>query len=164
NPSLAPSPWFNFQLDLARSLVTVFPGALLWGASFPLAIAAVAERGSDPARLVGRVYAANTLGAILGALGFSMLLVPWIGTGGAAGHATPAHARPPRRADAFRPEERARRRVRRGRDGRRHRAAPRDAAHGDLRDGAAHPEGGLAVLQGRELRHRARPARDHHLR
>ena len=34
----------------------------------------------DPGRLVGGIYAANTGGAILGALGFSLVLVPWIGT------------------------------------------------------------------------------------
>ena len=31
-------------------------------------------------RMVGRVYAANTVGAIAGALGFSLLVVPWLGT------------------------------------------------------------------------------------
>ena len=29
---------------------------------------------------MGEVYAANTVGAILGALGFSIVLIPWIGT------------------------------------------------------------------------------------
>ena len=38
--------------------------------------------GQDPGRLVGGVYAANTLGAIAGALVFSLLLVPDIGTAG----------------------------------------------------------------------------------
>ena len=47
----------------------VLPGAILWGASFPLALAALASRGQDPARLVGGVYAANTVGAIVGSLG-----------------------------------------------------------------------------------------------
>jgi len=35
---------------------------------------------ADPARLVGSVYAANTVGAIFGALAFSMLLIGWVGT------------------------------------------------------------------------------------
>ncbi|MDG3007783.1 fused MFS/spermidine synthase [Paludisphaera mucosa] len=82
-PELAPSPWFTFQLDLARCLWAVLPPACLWGASFPLALAAVAARGEDPGRLVGRVYAANTLGALAGALIFSLLLVPALGTAGA---------------------------------------------------------------------------------
>ena len=59
---------FNFQLDLMRAIWVMLPGAILWGASFPLALAAVAARGQDPARLVGGVYAANTVGAIVGAL------------------------------------------------------------------------------------------------
>jgi spermidine synthase len=80
NPTLAKSPWFNFQLDLARCIWTILPAACLWGASFPLALAAVASRRQDPGRLVGGVYAANTVGAIAGAIGFSMVFIPWIGT------------------------------------------------------------------------------------
>ena len=80
NPSLAARPWSTFQLDFVRCLWAIFPAACLWGASFPLALAAVARRGQDPGRLVGRVYAANTLGAIVGAIGFSLLLIPGIGT------------------------------------------------------------------------------------
>ena len=79
-PGLARSPWFTLQLDLARCLWAILPPALLWGASFPMALAAVASRGVDPGRLVGGVYAANTLGAIAGALLFSLVLVPEIGT------------------------------------------------------------------------------------
>jgi spermidine synthase len=80
NPFLSTSLWYTFQLDIVRCLWAVLPAALLWGASFPLALAAVAPRGGDPGRLVGRVYAANTAGAIVGALAFSMVLIPWIGT------------------------------------------------------------------------------------
>ncbi|HEX5397487.1 MAG TPA: SAM-dependent methyltransferase [Verrucomicrobiae bacterium] len=79
NVSLA-QPFYLFQLDMAMCLWTILPAAILWGASFPLALAAVAARGQDPGRLVGGVYAANTVGAILGALGFSLLVVPLGGT------------------------------------------------------------------------------------
>ena len=82
-PGTSPSPWYTFQLDLVRCLWAVLPPACLWGASFPLALAAVASRGQDPGRLVGGVYAANTIGAIAGALLFSLFLVPAIGTAGA---------------------------------------------------------------------------------
>jgi spermidine synthase len=82
NPSYSKSPWFDFQLDLVRCLWAVLPGAILWGASFPLALAAAASRGRDPGRLVGGVYAANTVGAIVGSLAFSMILIPQIGTRG----------------------------------------------------------------------------------
>jgi spermidine synthase len=80
NPSLSSNPWFNFQLDLVRCLWALLPATCLWGASFPLALAAVAGPGRDPGRLVGGVYAANTLGAILGALAASLLIIPWLGT------------------------------------------------------------------------------------
>jgi spermidine synthase len=80
NPSISSDPWFTMQLDLVRCLWAVLPGAILWGASFPLALASVALPGQDPARLVGGVYAANTVGAIVGALSASLLLVAWIGS------------------------------------------------------------------------------------
>jgi len=79
NPYLSTSVWYTFQLDLVRCLWAVLPAALLWGASFPFALAA-SVRGGDPGRVVGHVYATNTGGAILGALAFSMILIPWIGT------------------------------------------------------------------------------------
>lgn len=80
DPFLAPSPWMTFQLDMARTLWTILPPAILWGASFPLALAAVAAPGEDPGKLSGEVYAANTLGSIFGALITSLILVPAIGT------------------------------------------------------------------------------------
>jgi len=80
DPSIASTPFFTLQLDLVRSLWVVLPGAILWGASFPLALAAVASRGQDPARLVGGVYAANTVGAIVGSLSAGLILVAWIGS------------------------------------------------------------------------------------
>lgn len=82
NPTLSRSPWLNFQLDLMRCIWAVLPGAILWGASFPLALASVASQRQDPGRLVGGVYAANTVGAIIGSLAFSMVLIPWLGTRG----------------------------------------------------------------------------------
>ena len=78
--SLTMSPWYNFQLDLVRVTWAIFPAACLWGASFPLALAAAASPGEDPGRLTGAVYAANTIGAIIGALAFSIVLIATIGT------------------------------------------------------------------------------------
>lgn len=77
---LTRSPWYLFQLDLVRCLWAVFPPALLWGASMPLACAAVAGQSEDSGSLVGGIYAANTVGAIAGALVTTLVLVPWIGT------------------------------------------------------------------------------------
>jgi spermidine synthase len=78
--TLTISPWYNFQLDLVRVMWAIFPAACLWGASFPLALAAAASPGEDPGRLAGAVYAANTVGAIIGALAFTLVLIPAIGT------------------------------------------------------------------------------------
>jgi spermidine synthase len=80
NPSIATTPWFTLQLDIVRCFWVVLPGAILWGASFPLALAAVATTEQDAAQLSGRVYAANTIGAIAGSLITSFILIPWIGS------------------------------------------------------------------------------------
>jgi spermidine synthase len=80
NPSITSSIWFNFQLDIVRCLWVVLPGAILWGASFPLALASVAKPGQDMGRLVGGVYAANTVGAIVGSLVASLVITQWIGS------------------------------------------------------------------------------------
>jgi spermidine synthase len=86
NTSLASSIWFNFQIDFVRALWAILPAPIFWGASFPLALTAGADRGGsqiptgDTGRLVGSLYAANTAGAIVGALSASILLVSWMGS------------------------------------------------------------------------------------
>ena len=70
----------QFQLDLLRCFVAIFPATMLWGMSFPLALAAARSQGRDPGALAGSVYAANTAGAIVGALGFSVVLIAILGT------------------------------------------------------------------------------------
>ena len=80
NTSITTSIWYNFQLDFVRAFWAVLPGPILWGASFPLALAAVARKGQDPGRLVGGVYAANTIGAIFGSVIASLILVYWFGS------------------------------------------------------------------------------------
>jgi spermidine synthase len=87
NPQLAaemPDPytgrWYTIQLDMMRAMWVMLPGAILWGASFPLALVSVAARGQDSARLVGGVYAANTVGAIVGSMATGLLLIPLAGT------------------------------------------------------------------------------------
>ncbi len=80
NPGLSSSPWFTLQIDFVRALTALLPASILWGASFPLALGSVARRGEDPGRLVGRVYAANTLGAIIGAILGTVVLIPTMGT------------------------------------------------------------------------------------
>lgn len=65
--------------DVLRTAVALFPATCLWGASFPLAVAALAGRGNDSSRVVGGLYAANTLGAIVGSLAVSLFGVPYGG-------------------------------------------------------------------------------------
>ncbi len=70
----------TFQLDFARCFWAALPGPILWGASFPLAVASLARKGEDPGRLVGGIYAANTVGAIFGSLLSGLVLVYWFGS------------------------------------------------------------------------------------
>ncbi|MDA1275326.1 MAG: fused MFS/spermidine synthase [Verrucomicrobia bacterium] len=79
DPSLSKNPWFRFQVDIVRCVWVILPAAVLWGASFPLALAA-ASRRQDSGRLVAGVYAANTVGAIIGAVVFSVILIQTAGT------------------------------------------------------------------------------------
>ncbi len=72
--------WHMYTLDLKRVLWAVLPPTLLWGASFPLACAAVARPGEDSSRVAGGIYAANTLGGIAGALAVSLWMIPSLGT------------------------------------------------------------------------------------
>ena len=74
------NPWLRMGFDLLRCLYAALPPAILWGASFPLALAAAAPQKEDPGRWVGRLYGANTIGGIIGSLAASLLLVAWIGS------------------------------------------------------------------------------------
>ncbi len=87
DPTLLLGPIEIFLLDLTRCAWAILPAAILWGASFPLALGALAaasrgteSRHDDTGALVGATYAANTIGGIVGALAFSMILIPAIGT------------------------------------------------------------------------------------
>ena len=82
NPLSVTDPWRLFRIDFGMCLLAILPPALLWGLSFPLALASLTGRDEDSGALVGEVYAANTVGAILGAVGFSIVLIPWVGTQG----------------------------------------------------------------------------------
>jgi spermidine synthase len=80
NPQLAKRPEVIFEIDFVRSVWATLPATIVWGASFPFAFGALAKREHDPGGLVGGVYAANTFGAIVGALMVSLVLIPAIGT------------------------------------------------------------------------------------
>ena len=80
NPDFYDDITLRYGHDLLRATVAMLVATGLWGASFPLALAAVSGEGKDPGSLVGRVYAANTVGAILGSALFSTYMIPAMGT------------------------------------------------------------------------------------
>jgi spermidine synthase len=79
DPSLSSSIWLQFQIDVMRALWAVLPATMLWGATFPLALAALRANRRDSAHLMAGVYAVNTSGAIVGALAAS-LSMGWLGS------------------------------------------------------------------------------------
>ena len=68
-------PWMMFQLDWCAACgPSCRP--LSVGREFPPGPGGRRRAGPGSGRLVGGVYAANTVGAIVGALGFSLLIIP----------------------------------------------------------------------------------------
>lgn len=79
SPNLStPIMW---ALTLLCAAVVMFPAAIGFGAVLPLALRAASPDGSRAALgdLVGRAYAINTLGAIVGALLAGFVMGPWLG-------------------------------------------------------------------------------------
>ncbi len=73
--------WRLYGLDLERVLIAILPAAILFGASFPFACRALAKREEDdPQATASKVYTANTLGAIAGALLIALWVIPAFGT------------------------------------------------------------------------------------
>ncbi len=69
-----------YSYDFLRCSIALLPATILWGASFPLALAAANPHSGDPGKLVGGVYAANTIGAIGGSLVVGLILIGNQGT------------------------------------------------------------------------------------
>jgi spermidine synthase len=80
DPVLSASTSVNFHLDMSRCLWAMLPAACLCGVTFPMALAALARGETDFGGLTGRVFAANIIGATVGAAGFSLVLVNFLGT------------------------------------------------------------------------------------
>ena len=75
------SPAETFRGDLLRCLVAILPPTIFGAPASRLQWSCkIVAPGEDSGRTVGGVYAANTLGAIIGALGVSLILIPVIGT------------------------------------------------------------------------------------
>jgi spermidine synthase len=69
-------------LHTIHCIEVILPAAILWGMSFPLAMDVAGSGRGDAGRTSGDVYAANTIGAIAGALGVTFVVIPNWGTRG----------------------------------------------------------------------------------
>jgi spermidine synthase len=73
------SPALTFAFDSVRAAIALLPATVLWGASFPLAIEAIVS-GGDPGRRVSWITATNTVGSLVGAIGFTLIGIPMLGS------------------------------------------------------------------------------------
>jgi spermidine synthase len=73
------SPSFVQLIQILVSAGSLLPSTLLIGATFPCAVAVAARATVPVGEQVGRVYAANTLGAIAGTTLAGFVLVPAVG-------------------------------------------------------------------------------------
>ncbi len=69
---------YIFSLSISAFQLLIVP-TLLFGASFPLAVRLFVNREQDLGTETGFLYAANTLGAILGSFSAGFLLLPLVG-------------------------------------------------------------------------------------
>ena len=60
--------------------LVLFPAALLLGAIFPLAARIAHRAGESGGHAIGRAYAVNTAGTVLGAAGAGLFLLPALGS------------------------------------------------------------------------------------
>jgi spermidine synthase len=84
-PTVWKDPAYVFAFDGLRCALAMLPATLLWGASFPLTLAC-AERhragtgGLDFSAHVARINATNTLGSLTGAIAFTLIGIPMLGS------------------------------------------------------------------------------------
>ena len=67
-----------FTYDALRCAFALLPATILWGASFPLSLAA--GRAADFGGHVARINAINTAGALAGAIAFTLIGIPLLGS------------------------------------------------------------------------------------
>jgi spermidine synthase len=76
---IEPMPELLWPMKCALAFCVMAPPAVLMGATFPFLIRGVlAARAGEAARPVGGVYAANTVGAIIGAFAGGFVLLPML--------------------------------------------------------------------------------------
>lgn len=79
---------FTFTSSLTTLLrvgaAVILPPTICFGAALPLAIRAARSQAWTSARAVGRIYVSNTIGALIGAAGTGLVLLPSVGQAHAA--------------------------------------------------------------------------------
>jgi len=81
-PSLEGSPQVLALVRMALAILALAPATLLMGATFP-ALTRYLSRSSALSRAFGRLYAANTIGAIIGTLAAGLVFIELFGLSGA---------------------------------------------------------------------------------
>lgn len=71
--------WGAAMLRMGEAAVLLLPPALAAGALYPVAIHGIARAGGSVARASSRIYAANTLGCVLGSLLTGLVAIPLMG-------------------------------------------------------------------------------------
>jgi spermidine synthase len=79
-----PSPLWHWSVAFCGTLLVLLPATMAMGATLPAMERVLSWKGRDP-RTIGFLYAANTLGAVLGVLGAAFWLVPQLGLTRTAG-------------------------------------------------------------------------------
>jgi spermidine synthase len=79
-PHVRATPSLAFAFDALRCAFALLPATILWGASFPLTLACGRR---DFSGHVARINATNTAGALAGAIAFTLIGIPRLGTHGA---------------------------------------------------------------------------------
>lgn len=86
-PSVRSTPSYALTFDALRCAAALLPATFLWGASFPLMLAAPRLRSAHAAdgldQHVARINAINTTGALAGVLTFTLYGIPSLGSHGA---------------------------------------------------------------------------------
>lgn len=71
--------WASHLVRFSKSLIVLLVPTVLSGSVFTLVAAIVLRSGSSLSHDSGKIYAANTAGAVFGALFASFLVLPWLG-------------------------------------------------------------------------------------
>jgi len=77
------APWIYHGFRIAVAAITLLLPTLLMGATLPLIIRQIAHAEGELGARVGRFYAINTFGALIGTLATGFWILPWLGVSAA---------------------------------------------------------------------------------